>query len=326
MFLRITVNGAWPAAAGLLALWLALPPVGMAIASGTPEITPESTPPPAVTAGEVEPCQLEPEHGRLWRVNGYGGRDSYLFATLHLDDPRVLDFPAAVRQAMHAGDTLVLEAIHDEAEARRLQESMQNPPGTRLSDLVQPGLFERVRAILGDTGYTENVIQRYKPWAAALLVAYPRRGDSVFLDRQLYIEARAAGKRTLGLESLAEQAAVFDELPATAQVALLADAVRQYPAQDDVTARIITAYLRGDLPALMRQYREQTRNGGGAGHPLHRKLIAERNRVMARRLAPLLQQGGVFVAVGALHLPGEEGLLALLHREGATIRPVTTGN
>jgi hypothetical protein len=235
----------------------------------------------------------------------------------------VLNLPPPVRQALEASDTLVLEALYDDGDERRLRDSMQNPRGVRLSDLVRPDLFDRVRAILGDAGYAEAALQRYKPWAAALLVAYPRRGQPVFLDRMLYLDARAAGKRTLGLETLAEQAAVFDELPRPDQVEMLADAVERRADQEDLLERIVSAYLNDDLPALLRLYRRHSAEGRPGERALSRRLVGERNRVMAQRLLPLFNEGGVFAAVGALHLPGEGGLLALLRRQGAVVRPVT---
>jgi uncharacterized protein YbaP (TraB family) len=308
-------------------LFLALCAPGAIADTGLEPSTAHRTAPPPVTALELEPCQLAPEHGRLWRITGIGGADNFLLATLHLGDPRVLNLPPAVRVALAASATLVLEALHDDADERQLRDSMRNPPDVRLSDLLQPGLFERVREILGDAGYAEGDVQRYKPWAAALLVAYPQRGQSVYLDRRLYLDARAAGKRTLGLESLGEQAAVFNELPPAEQIEWLSDAVEQHAGQENVVEEIITAYLDGNLHALRRQYREQMlKDDEGGSRQLHRKLVEERNHVMARRLTPLLQEGGVFVAVGALHLPGQDGLLSLLRRQGASVRPVTVSD
>jgi uncharacterized protein YbaP (TraB family) len=52
----------------------------------------------------------------------------------------------------------------------------------------------------------------------------------------------------------------------------------------------------------------------------NRDLLAERNHRMVRRLQELLDQGNTFIAVGALHLPGEEGMLRLLQQRGYTVR------
>jgi uncharacterized protein YbaP (TraB family) len=53
-----------------------------------------------------------------------------------------------------------------------------------------------------------------------------------------------------------------------------------------------------------------------------RRLILDRNHRMAERMEPWLKQGGAFVAVGALHLPGEQGLISLLRQQGYSVRGV----
>jgi uncharacterized protein YbaP (TraB family) len=52
------------------------------------------------------------------------------------------------------------------------------------------------------------------------------------------------------------------------------------------------------------------------------RLVVERNYRMAERIQPQLREGNALIAVGALHLPGEEGLLALLAEEGYRVSAV----
>ena len=84
-------------------------------------------------------------------------------------------------------------------------------------------------------------------------------------------------------------------------------------------------YLEGDIAMLLplvRAYAPQTYDGKGHAE-FQELLIAGRNRIMAGRAADHLEKGNAFMAVGALHLPGETGLIALLRQRGFTLEPVS---
>jgi len=119
---------------------------------------------------------------------------------------------------------------------------------------------------------------------------------------------------------------VFDGLSLDDQVALLRDAVEQFDGLDADLADLLAAYKRQDL-AAMQSINESALASGDprlAGE-FQRRLIVDRNQRMAERVEPYLRQGGAFIAVGALHLAGEQGLVRLLERQGYTVRVVEYG-
>jgi hypothetical protein len=162
-----------------------------------------------------------------------------------------------------------------------------------------------------------------KPWAAATALSMPVPETGRVLDVVLFQRAQQAGKPLHGLETIAEQLEVFDGLPLEDQVGLLRDAVEQVDGLDAMLAELLAAYKRQDLAAMM-AINEAAMAAGDqrlAGE-FQRRLIVDRNHRMAERMEPWLNQGGAFVAVGALHLPGEQGIVSLLRQRGYSVRAV----
>lgn len=124
-------------------------------------------------------------------------------------------------------------------------------------------------------------------------------------------------KAVHGLETIEEQFGLFEELPIESQRRLLESVVEFYPQMEAFTARMKQAYLDRDVAAIFALSQEAS---AGGDEVLMRwfedKVMTERNHRMVERLRPRLAEGGAFVAVGALHLPGEEGILRLLERQG----------
>lgn len=265
------------------------------------------------------------EQGLLWEVSRADTPPSYLFGTMHLADPRLLELPPAAERAFAAARTFVLEMYPDPAVAKRFSEAGLLDNGDRLSALIPPASFERLAGRLAERGIARQRVDALKPWAALLLVTSAEGGGGQSLDIALYVRARFANKRIEELDSVEEQIAVFDSLPGDTQIALIEVALARH---DDLRAEIeenVAAYRRGDLAALARLSR---RNGAGSAEGrahqavLEKKIVQDRSVVMAYRLQPHLRRGRVFAAVGAMHLYGPKGMLALLAEDGWRVRRV----
>lgn len=270
------------------------------------------------------PLPAETERGLLWRVETTQGEINYLFGTIHSEDPRVLELPGPVSQAFDSAQTLVLEMDLGAQDALAMGEVMMLPPGKNLQTLIGEELYRQSVAALAGRGYPEAVLERLQPWAIVLTLSMPQPKTGLFLDYVLYLQAAEQGKSVVGLEQMGEQLAVFTSLSLDEQLSLLRDALREQDRFPQMFERLLEAYLQRDLQALAALSEQQSM--GGSDQALQQRfmgsLVDERNRRMAERLLPLLREGGVFAAVGALHLPGETGLLALLRRQGLRVSPV----
>ena len=274
----------------------------------------------------AEPSKAAFAEGRLWRIAKPGVGDSYAFGTIHVADSRVSAIPDAVGDAIARTGTLAMELPPVEVVEAQLFELEQQDDGGRLEPLIGPDAFDLVRRELALNGTPERVVERLKPWAAMMRLTWGRpRGDTRSLDENLLMVARERRMRLISLESVDEQIAAFDAIPLDAQVALLRNALAHRDALEGATEPAIEAWQRGDLAALARMpERIGGQFPGMAPHyaQLTRHLVEDRTVLMHHRLFLPLRSGRVFVAVGALHLYGDRGLLAMLVRDGYRVTRV----
>lgn len=264
------------------------------------------------------------ENALLWRITvPQQPLPSYLFGTIHSEDARVLELPPAVMQALHDSRHFVMEIVPDAAVSEQLGRSMLLPSDQRLATLLDPPLYEQTKRVLVEHGFPVRGAERMKPWALVMMLNMPKPVTGLFLDQLLHDIAVAEGKEVGGIETVEEQIESLDGLTMAVQIELLRHTLEHYEENTVVTEKLIDAWLRRDLAELHRLGSESNE-----GLPseidllLQTRLIDVRNARMAERIAPLVKRGGVFVAVGALHLPGRQGLIALLRQRGFKVEPV----
>ena len=275
-------------------------------------------------AGAATPAPYS--EGRLWRIAKSGVPDSFVLGTIHVEDPRVATIPDSVAQILPRVKLLAMEIAPAEVADDRLGDLELLDAGGRLEPLIGTRAFAQVRADLTANGTPEETVARLKPWAAMMKLKWGRpRSDVRTLDENLLAAARERRLRFVSLESIDEQIAAFDSIPMASQVALLRNAVEQRAAIEAMTEPTIAAWQRGDLAELARLPERYTRQFPGmTPHyaELTRHIIVGRTVVIHHRLFMPMRAGGVLVAVGALHLYGSEGLLALLAGDGYRVTRV----
>jgi len=273
------------------------------------------------TAAPLKAAEIE--NALLWRIETANGAVSHLFGTIHSEDSRVLTLPDPVAKAYDDASTLVLELDLDNADNKAMGQAMLLPQGQDLLSMVGTDLYTQSVIALGERGYPEGVVTRLQPWAIVMTLSVPKPETGLFLDYVLYRGAQEQGKKIVGLEKMAEQLAVFTDLSISDQVTLLRDTLKEYKQFPQQFQQLIEVYLQRDLNKLVTLSEEgMTSSDKALQEHFMTALVDKRNRRMAERLAPLLNKGGVFAAVGALHLPGDTGLVALLRKQGLTVTPV----
>jgi len=263
-----------------------------------------------------------PAYGLLWEISSPGSSPSYLFGTIHSEDAGVIGLAPAVERAFTGSRQVILEVNLDADAMVAGSTAMLLSDGRRLSEIVGESLFEQTAAALRTRGIPDAVTEHMKPWAAATALSMPVPETGRVLDVVLFQRAQQAGKPLHGLETIAEQLEVFDGLPLEDQVGLLRETVEQVAGLDAMLAELLAAYKQQDLAAMVAINEAAMVGDQRLAGEFQRRLIVDRNHRMADRMEPWLQQGGAFVAVGALHLPGEEGLISLLRQRGYSVRAV----
>ena len=262
------------------------------------------------------------DKGLLWKIEAPGVAPSYLFGTIHSDDPRVTVLPAPVAKAFDGSKRFVMEALIDGDGLARMAQAMYFNDGRTLEQVVGKPLYAQTLKALAAHGASIEGVEKQKPWAVMMVLSMPRAKTGRYLD--LILEERAAqqDKPVSGLETLDEQIAVFNDLPLPDQVALLEEAVRSQAESDEEFEGLLKAYLARDLATLAELSMQHKPGEEQLYRTVMDRLLTKRNARMAGRMRPFLDKGASFIAVGAAHLPGTTGLLNRIEKAGYRVTSV----
>jgi uncharacterized protein YbaP (TraB family) len=310
----------WRDAGGVLHFSDAPPLSGEAV-----RISPEGPAelPPAGAASSPRPSPAGAPAGVFWRIDKGLTPPSFLLGTIHSADPRVLHWPAAVDDALGQARCLILEISLDPDNFLKLGRAMMFTDDQDIADLLGPADYRRLVAAMAAQPVPETLLRKMKPWVLMALLGQPRNGSGEFMDLRLYRRAMAAGKTVIGLETIEEQLDVFDGLPLDDQVRLLRSTLDQVEDVPHLLAQMIDTYLDGDLDAIAALAASTSnKDAGDLERRLFERLNDARNNRMVERMMPRIEQGGAFIAVGALHLAGPHGIIRQLAARGCRMTPV----
>ena len=260
------------------------------------------------------------DRGLLWRVERAGVPPSHVYGTIHVADPRLAELPAVVREHFGAAKSLMLEFVPDAYSRERFLEASMFLDRQTLEEKIGAADFERAVEFLAPIGLSRETINRLKPWGVLLNLRHAARAEQgIPLDTQLLELARARRLPLSQIEGVEEQIFTFDEFPMESQVVLLKHSLAHRDELVALAERTLEAYLERDLAAIWR-LREQfvARHPQIAAHQavMTKRVVHDRSVVMAFRVQRELRRGQAFIALGALHLFGERGVLALLEDDG----------
>jgi uncharacterized protein YbaP (TraB family) len=312
--------GSWR---GLLTALFALLAASVAAAQQSAPACPPTPQPP--TAEQMQAAQQRArDRGFLWRVQR-DGRSAWLFGTIHLGRPMWLFHGPQVRQALAASDTLALE-IDVGNTAALMQAAAAAPAAGPLPAALRQRLERQaVAACLPP----QLMAQQHPVMQLVTLSMMAARWDGLDAafgqEFLLAAHARAARLPVVALETPERQMQALIPPAGTPIDGLIArglDQLEQGVARR-ITARLVAAWERGDLAELEDYERWCECVATAEERALMRRLNDERNPAMAERIDALHRDGKrVFVAVGALHMTGPQGLPKLLRERGYSVERV----
>ena len=265
----------------------------------------------------------ESDRSLFWSVQKNGRPAGYLLGTIHSEDPRVLDFSSDFIESLKANDVFAMELVMDVHTLQRLTEYMHYPPGQNLESVVGIERYNALEIVLTTYHVPEGFVSRMKPWAAMMTLSTPPPETGFFMDLSLSLRATGNGLKVVGLETLEQQLSFLENMPMPMQLSLLDQAIAEAGQVVEVHKQMVDAYLENDLVALQALSDEQLQAvGASASDYFIESGINARNHRMAETLLFQLENNRVFAAVGALHLPGEKGLLNILRQHGFVLTPL----
>jgi uncharacterized protein YbaP (TraB family) len=256
--------------------------------------------------------------GLFFRIEKPGVAATHIFGTIHLDYPNLLRLPPQVNLALLRSDRLVMETLLDDAAQATFSQQMVLKDDQSLSLWLGGDVLSRYDRLLAHYEVPQEVGRYLRPWAATSLIGRPKPSTGRIMEDVLRDTAIQMGKPVFGLETMAELVDAQEEQPLDEQVAVLVDTICQHRRVMSDTGELIALYGNGDLAGIAAQ--------NEAGHEddpifqrMNERMLYQRSARMVERLQPHLMAGNALIAVGALHLTGERGILRLLEKQGYTI-------
>lgn len=283
-----------------------------------------------VAAPRVAPAPAPGPRAFLWEVTRPDApeRPLYLTGAVHAGRPGELTLPPALDAALARAEALVVEvdpasAATPELQRLVLEAGFHAPGDTPLVARLDAAERARLAEAIQRAGLPVLAPEKMRPWLLSTTLAlvdlrragYVGEGgvDAVLLER-----AEAAGKEVVELETAEGQIRMLAGLPEDAQLALLREYLRTPDPAADV-AVVARAWQRGDADAISRKIFEHADEPGA--DVILEPMFYARNRAMADRLAAMVGDERVHLAVvGAGHVVGSRGLLALLAARGFVVR------
>jgi uncharacterized protein len=271
----------------------------------------------------------------LWRIERDGTEPSHLFGTMHSTDPRITAMPEPARAALAQARTVALEgastaeAILSAMQSRRDLFAM--PPGETLSRHLSAHEVERLDRAARDRGASAALLDQVQPWLIALMLAEPpcERARINFglewLDARIEADGRWQGADVVGLETIDEALGWLASIPLELQLVQLKATLTMDGEAEDYHETLVRLYLErrlGEALPLVLAMSEDKQIPRRSIDDFQKRVLDERNLVMRDRALPFIEKGGAFIAVGALHLSGDTGLVALLRLTGYNVTPI----
>lgn len=262
--------------------------------------------------------ELFPQKGLLWQIEKPGVKPSYLFGTMHSENPRVTKLLSIVKPYIAKVDQVSLETELNIAAILKSSIALFLEPGQTLDQLMDKTQYTQLIKVLYEHDIPEDFAKTLKPWAIMLMLSTPRAKEGNVLDLLLYQEVQVQNKKVFGLETIEEQLDVFEGISFADQLTLLQETLNQLDEMSTIFEEMLDLYTQRDLSGLLafsKKYMSSETNQALA-NSFKKRILDDRNIRMVERMQPHLHKGNTFIAVGALHLPGKNGILKLLEKQG----------
>lgn len=256
-----------------------------------------------------------------------GDQQHWLLGSIHAGKPSLYPLPDPIERAWLQSRALVLEVDLTHISQQQWQEMgaiTRLVDGKTLKEHVPLALYRRTIIAAGQNGLTENMLAPLRPWFAAITLtqAALERTDfssALGVDQHFAKQAGDSGKPIIGFETLLEQlgylASVGDN-----QTLMLESTLDELPELERGFREVMKAWEEGDEATLINLLKSEMAPPKLQAW-LEQTLLAERNHNWLKKWSTLPNES--FIVVGALHLYGDQGLLALLEQQGWRITPLT---
>ncbi|NNC94471.1 MAG: TraB/GumN family protein [Chitinophagales bacterium] len=262
------------------------------------------------------------QNSLLWEISANGlEKPSYIFGTVHLNDPKFLDLDPSVSEALNKTDMFAMELVPDSIDMLSLMGTIIMTEGNSIKEMLPDEYYRKIKDFFDDEiGIPIVLFDNVYPLFLTFMFMddYSVKKDTLpILDIYLYKLALEKGKKIRALEKPEEQIDAITSIPVSSQIEILKSEIANLDSNERDMLQFIELYRKADLDGLLKASYDYSANKS-----FHEELIVKRNKTMFQRCKKLMQSYPVFIAVGALHLPGGKGLLEFFRNDGYAVKAI----
>lgn len=258
----------------------------------------------------------------LWEISGNGlAAPSYLYGTIHLICPLDFALSDSLKAKFGAAQQIVMELdMDDPAIMGKMMQTLYMKDGKKLKSLLNEADYALLSTYVKDSlGMGIGFVETMKPFAAMslfyskLLKCAPQSYELVLMQM-----AKQGKKEIFGLETVESQMAIFDKIPYEIQAKMLVELAKTPTNAAAEFADLVAVYKKQDVDALEKMMEKSNFDF----KDYQDNILYNRNANWIAEITKFVQQKPTLFAVGAGHLGGKKGLLALLRKNGFTIKAI----
>lgn len=279
------------------------------------------------TNGSTPPETIvEDGQSLLWRIDGNNlSTPSYIYGTIHLISRDDFHFGQQLKHTLVNADKIAFEIELDQSAMMKAAMGMFFKGDTVIGDFLTPAQMDTLSAFFQDTLGVSAMewmsYQKMKPFALSQLYLTSMLGEApLSFELEFKTIADSLGIPILGLESVEDQLAVIDGMPMERQIDMVMSSVHEYGTAAEDFGQLVDYYKRQEIDSLYQlmsvDYDEIMEFSDS--------FLDQRNQNWIPVIESLIAEGSVFIAVGAGHLPGDQGVIQLLKEAGYTLTPIAT--
>ena len=264
----------------------------------------------------------------LFEISGNGlAQPSYLFGTMHILCATDAKLSTNLKKIIRDCSKIYFEIDMDNmAELMGAMKYLRMNDGVKLSDLLTPQEYERVKDYFDKNKaiLPFSMMNRFKPYFVSSLI-----GEKMMtcekkngMEELIMRESKQYDKEIKGLETTEFQASIFDSIPYDKQAKDLLAYIDSIDSYRQVTVEMVDVYREQDLDRM-----DSLIKKSDPGMESYMDLLLyDRNRRWVTLMPPIMKEASVLFAVGAGHLPGEQGVINLFQKKGYTVKPIDNVN
>ncbi len=275
--------------------------------------------------------------GNFWRATR-GDQTIHLIGTYHLDDPRHAATMDRITPLIDQSATVLVEAGPEEeaalmADLARDPSLMVQNDGPTLREALSDPEWQLLADAMRERGLPPFMVSKFRPWYVSILLALPACSIDGMqeglggLDGLVIARAQDQGIPLKALESHDTVFRLFEAMPLDDQLAMIRSSLALEPISADYSVTLADAYFQGESRVIWELTRALSLRVPGQDPAqvaedfarMEQVLMTDRNRAWIPVIEAAAAEGPVFAAFGALHLPGETGVLRLLEEAGFTL-------